>query len=81
MPLKTFKLALTLRQELYENIEHMKSTFRSFFKVLEEYKLYYAYSTLNFDSAFLEMLKLLKGIFLECKIVCLFIDSYCIRPP
>ena len=70
MTLKIFTLPLTLNlgQEPYENIEHMISTFRSFLKVLESYKLYYAYSVLNFDSAFLEMLKLLKSIFLKCKI-------------
>ena len=36
--------------------------------MLEDYKLFYTYSMLNFDSAFLEMLKLLKSIFLKCKI-------------
>ena len=64
---------LTLGQEPYENIEHMKSTSRSFLKVLEDYKLCYAYSMLNFYSAFLQMLKLL-SIFLKRKIKFAFVS-------
>ena len=55
-------------QEPYVNVEHMKSTFRFILKVLKDYKLYYAYSMLNFDSAFLVTLKLLKSIFVKRKI-------------
>ena len=43
----------------------MKRNFRSFLMVLEDYKLCYAYSMLNFNSTFLEMLKLLESIFLK----------------
>ena len=52
-----------MTQEPYNNIEHMKSIYSSFLKVLEDYKIYYAYSLLNFESAFLELLRLLKSIF------------------
>ena len=57
MTWKIFTFTLTLGQEPYENIEHMKSTFRSL-KMLEHHKLISAYSMLNFDSTFLEILKL-----------------------
>ena len=40
----------------------------TFLKMLEDYKLYRAYSMLNFDSTFLQMLKLLRNIFLKGKI-------------
>ena len=58
-----------------ENIELMKSTCRSFLKVLEDNKLYYAYSLymLNFNSAFLKWLKLLKSISLKRKIKFVFL--------
>ena len=56
MTFTIFTLTLTSTQELDDNIEQMKSTFRSFLKlkVQEDYKLYRAYLMLNFDSAPLE---------------------------
>ena len=54
MTLKIFTVTLTLGQEPYKNIERLKSTFRSFLKMLEDF----TWKMLNFDFTFLEMLKL-----------------------
>ena len=51
-----FTIALTLTQEPYENIEHIISICVSFVNMLEDSKLYSAYSLLNFESAFLKLL-------------------------
>ena len=73
--LENFCLDLDLELgQKHENIEHVKSTFRSL-KVLEDYKLYNVYSMLNFDSTFVEMLKLLKSMFLKRKIKFAFLLS------
>ena len=62
-----FVQTVTLEQEPYENIVQMKSTCRSFLKVLDDCKLFYAYSMLNFESALFKLLKLLKSIFFKRK--------------
>ena len=70
MTLTTFSLTrtLTLSREPYENIEHMKYFCRLFLKVLADYKVYLAYLILNFESAFLKLLKLFKINFFKRKI-------------
>ena len=55
----------------------MKSICRLFLEVLEDYKVYSAYLILNFESAFLELLKLSKSVFLkrEIEFTCLQITE------
>ena len=69
-------LTLTLIQEPYENIKHLKSIGRFFLKVVEDNKLYTAYAILNFELAFLELLKLFKSIFFKCKIKFVFLPIF-----
>ena len=71
-----FTFTLTLKQEPYENIKHTKIICRFFLKVLEHCKLYSAYSILNFECAFLELIKLFKRIFFKRKIKFVFLPIF-----